>query len=275
MRASPEQKIDAVSTETAPVALFEAWDETGFTGEVEVITEQAPVRPSLEALGRKAARNVVEVVQQPAYPHSLAIGDVLSRVSAERDAIDSEDAYSDLGGGVQAYRLIERANGRRFIEPLDNYQEWHHQTRDAVEQYRLSEITLGERHRMTAADRKRFDLHLFGFCDKIQHMKSHIEACDGKIPQGFYLEREFAGRSSAELMAYTKTLGHLITGIEGTGLLGAARDTLGLPSPSKHWYQSKRIKALERFSKDRKRHGEIQVVFESGKFRVSNKENTQ
>lgn len=274
MRASPEQKIDVASPETAPTALFEAWDETGFTGEVEVIPTQVEKRPSLEALGRKAARSVVEIVQQPTHPRTLEIGDVIGRIAAERDTIDSEDAYSDLGGGMQAYRLAERANGQRFVVPLDNYQDWHKQTRQAVEQYRLSDISLVDHERMTAADRKRFDLHLFAFCDKLQHTKVYIESCGGNVPQGSHLEHEFKGRASAELMSYAKTLGYLADDIEKTGLLAAARGALGLPLPNKSWYQAKRVKVLGTFSKDRKRHGDIRMVFERDKFRVEDKRST-
>ncbi len=274
MRTSPELN-DTASPETAPVTLFEAWDETGFTGEIETAPEQTQERPSIEALGRRAARSIVELSPLPQRPRTIEVGDVLREIAESRDASDDHDAYSDLGGGMQSYRLQERAGRQRFIVPLDSYQEWHGRTRQAIEQYRLSDMSLGDYEQMTAADRKRFNLHLFAFQDGVRRDKQYIEACDGHIPQGSHLESALRGRFASEVMAYARTLGYLAEDIERTGLISIVRSTLGVPQPNRTWYQERRIKALDAFQKDRKRRGEVQVVFERGKLRLEKKENTR
>ena len=243
--------------------LFGEWDERGFIAEAAEKAKKKVVKD----IGREAV--VQSHIDKDVTPHHFSLDNVIEDIARRRSA-EREDAYSDLGGGVHQF---EYGRNRDFVAAIDAYEPWHDETRDAVERFRLYDMTAASFDAMTQEDRRRFSLHSFSFLDKVKKLHHFIDIDDGRVAQGSFLYNRFGSHHApSELQSYSQTLTHLIKGIAQTGLDEKIRAQVGIPPVTWSNYSKKRTEALKKAVDDERRHGSMGVVYERGKFRVETKD---
>lgn len=239
--------------------LFGEWDERGFIAEA---AEKVKKRVAKD-IGREAVTQ--SQLDRDMTPRRSSLDDVIQDIAKRRGA-EREDAYSDLGGGIHQF---EYGRNRDFVAAIDAYEPWHDETRNAVEQFRLYDMTVASFDAMTQEDRRRFSLQSFAFLDKVKKLHHFIDIDGGRVAQGSFLYGRFGSqRVPSELQSYSQTLTHLMKGIAQTGLDEKIRLQVGIPPETWSNYHKKRVEALKKATDDERRHGSVAVVYERGKFRV-------
>lgn len=240
--------------------LFNEWDEAGFITEA---AERAKAR-TVKGVGREAVSHAF--VEQNTAPRSFLIEDVIGDIARKREA-ERDDAYGDLGGGT---RQPEYGRNRYFLEALDGYEPWHDETRRAVEQFRLYDMTSTAFDAMTQEDKRRFSLQAFSFLDTVKKLHHFINMNNGDMMYNSFLANRFGDsqHSEAELRSYSHILAQLAKGVDETGVADKIREEAGVPPETWSSYHKKRAEAIKRATGDIRRHGAVELVHDREKFRI-------
>ncbi len=262
---STELATNTSSPETAPVPLFDGWDEEGFKQELP--RQDASAEIIRGKIGRRALAG--QERGAPRYPRERPIQDVIAELKQSREREDRDDPYGDLGGGLRTSLRNEYGRRYGFIDPIEAYQDWHTETQQAVEQLRLYDMTTADIAAMTKHDRRIFSLHAFSFDESLKSTAHLIDVYQGEVLSGSPLERRFGRlRTPSELISYRKTLLQLHGAIGQSDVMTAVRQELSIPSPKQHWYYEARSKVLHKACADKQKRGDVIAVYERDKFRV-------
>ena len=269
--STPDYSID---TKTAPVPLFDLdWDGSGEphresldTGIQEVLTEAK--ESALKVLGEKAVAGAEKLLKQRTeHPRLLTVEDAMATLEAWREQHEDDDAYSELGGGVQRSYLESRAEGLRFTRALDAYEPWHNHTRQAIEQYRLGDMQKADFDHMTKRDRALFSSRAFAFLEGMKSTKRLIDGAGDDLRSEPNLAHLYGdSRRPEDLRLYGKILEGMVRDVEESGLTGKIRDELNIPRPGSRYYNDRRRLALDHAKTHRQRYGTLQVSYNKGRF---------
>ena len=259
----------SVDTETQPVPLF----ELGANGELSPFdTEQRQGDRETTALrlGSEAARSVRLVEHEDdTYPATMTVEALSARLLAYREDDTQEDAYSELGGGLRAYREVAQPTVR-FQRAIEGYEDWHTPTRDAVERFRLAEMTPHDFQAMLEGDKRHFSTQMYYFLKDMHNIETNIWNADGDVRLSEKLQKRFGrNRSIDDMMRYGKILHTIQQDIEATGIPILVREKLGVSNHPAHAADlRKQRELLRRAEQDRAKYGELTMEYSAGRFRA-------
>lgn len=183
------------------------------------------------------------------HPHTVE--ELIAERKRKSHLPEREDAYAALGGGIPAYRETELTRDERLEGCLEAYEDWHVDTKEAVERYGVVDVTPKELRAMKEEYFKQYSLHFYGFLHSIEATARLIKSYDGRtdIPMDQFLKDRYPGRSWEDLHAYQKRLGYLRDELEETGIPEVVRHELGIHDDNPQNEASHR--ALSRLTKFR------------------------
>ena len=259
------EKPSAEAVETGAIPLF---DFDAKTGEIDVVLE----KPHVEARVARAALRLVESQEpavRPEHPETLTVTELAEMIDRERDTPVHDDVYSELGGGIPNH-WGEAAHSYRFENAIDAYEDWHEHTRQAVERYRLADMTTSDFDAMRIADQKRFSGDAFILMESMKTVGRLLADTEHDVRSNQTLVNIFgATHELHELHSYGRILQSMVHELEEDGLAGRIRSQLNVPSPrvrNSQFYYDRRNKALANAERHRKRYGTVQVRWEKGRF---------
>lgn len=170
---------------------------------------------------------------------------------------ERERPYDELGGRVSSEHV--RTPDELLEMIVTSAQDWMRDVHDML-RYAIPELTVEAIHKMTQDDQKLLSLHFQGLWDRIPTAERMIGW--GHMEHHFLTNRYGKDRSLEELTAYLERLEMLNEYLEHSKAAWTLRQTA---------YDSFRSKKQrdDRYSHDRERYGDIQVVVDKkGKYRV-------